>query len=264
MQERVWGILAGSLILAGCANQQNILKTTITGGDAHPVVKVSPTGQPSLQDVNVGDTVVFAPGSMRAVARSPQVEITLFESAGVTQDAVKKDLSVNRREGAKIEVLKGKLRNGDFIQTNIPIDLNSTDPNRLNIDLLLLAFNRGEKPFRGDLTVYDLLPPELAFTGVDAAAKYNDRRDRKSALSLIPILGLVTMGMDNFSRSDEAVEMKHDMLDQLHKYTFSRVVLEPGQAVGFTIRLRYVLPTPEELIDLRLEARPLQPRQGGM
>jgi hypothetical protein len=264
MRKRLWGLGCALLLLAGCANQQNLLKTTITGGDALPQVKVSPTGQPDASDVNIGDTVVFAPGSMRAVVRSPQVVVTLFESVDATQSAIKKELSVNRREGAKIEVLKGKLIRGDFIATSIAIDLNDPDPKRLDLDLVLLAFNRGEKPFRGDLTVYDLLPPELQYVGADPAAKYNDRRGVKEALSIIPIVSLFSAGLDNFSRSSEIVEMRHDMLDQIHKYTFSRLVLDPGQAVGFKLRLRYVLPTGDELTDLRLESKPIQPQRGGM
>jgi hypothetical protein len=67
------------------------------------------------------------------------------------------------------------------------------------------------------------------------------------------------MGMDNFSRSSEGVDVQREQLDQMNKYTFRRLVLEPGQGVGFTLRLRYVPPSGDELNDLRLEARPMGP-----
>lgn len=252
-------VVALAALLGGCASPPSVLKVTTTGGDALPRVTVSPTGQPDMSSVNVGDTVVFAPGSMRSVVAAPQVKVTLFEPGSVTEAENKKQLSVNRREGAKIEVMKGRLINGDFFQTSIPIDLSNSDPKRLDIDLLLLAFNRGEKDFRGDLTVYDLLPPELQLTAVEPAAKYNDRRGVKGALSAIPLLNLISMGMDNFSRSSELLTMDQERLGQVSKYTFRRLVLEPGQAVGFTVKLRYQLPAADELNELRLDSRPMVP-----
>lgn len=243
------------VLFAGCSSPQMLLRTTTTGGDAHPKVRLDPTGQPDLSGINVGDTIAVSPGSMRSVVGSPEVKIVLFEPGSVTEAEAKKSLAMNRREGAKIEVMKGQLLKGDFFIQQIGIDLQSSDPKKFDIDLVLLAFNRGEKPFRGDLTVYDLLPPELSFKAADTAAKYNDRRNMKGALTSIPIFGLLAMGMDNFSRSSEAVEMQHERVGEMHKYTFQRLVLDPGQAVGFTIRLRYVPPTDEELIELRQDAK---------
>jgi hypothetical protein len=255
------GLLAGLGVLAlvGCGTPPRVLKVTSTGGDAHPLVKVSPTGQMDVAGVNIGDTVVFAPGSMRAVVRSPVVNIVLYEDGSITEAENKKALSINRREGAKIEVMKGRLLKGDYMQQSIAIDLNGRDPFRYDVELLLMAFNRGEKAFRGDLAVYDLLPPELQLLGTGKATKYNDRRSVKGALSAIPLVGLFSMGMDNFSNSGEEVEILAERLDNVSKYTFRRLVLEPGQAVGFNIRVRYTPPSTEELEDLRLESRPMTP-----
>jgi hypothetical protein len=262
MQLRMWGggiVLVALLALGGCASPPNVLKVTTTGGDALPKVAVSPTGQVDVSGVGIGDTVVFAPGSMRSVVAAPQVTITLIEPGSVTEAENKKQLSINRREGAKIEVMKGRLLRGDFFQQAIAIDLTDSDPKKYDIDLVLLAFNRGDKPFRGDLTVYDLLPPELQLLTVEAAAKYTDRRGVKGALQAIPLIQFIAMGMDNFSRSSEGVDVQREQLDQVHKYTFRRLVLEPGQGVGFTVKLRYQPPGADELNDLRLEARPIGP-----
>jgi len=252
----LWTILLTSLWLVGCGSPPRVLKVTTSGGDALPRVAVTATGQVDASGLNVGDTVVFAPGSMRSVVAAPQVVITLLEPASITEAETKKALSVNRRDGAKIEVMKGRLINGDIFQTAIPIQLHETDPRRFDINLLLIAFNRGEKPFRGDLTVYDFLPPELSLVGVDPAAKYTDRRSLKGALTSIPLIQIFAMGMDNFSRSSEGVDMHAEVLDQIRKYTFRRLVLDPGQGVGFTVRVKYLPPTGEELQDLRLESRP--------
>lgn len=245
------------ILLSGCSSQQMLLRTTTTGGNGHSKVKVTPTGQVETGGIGIGDTVAFSPGSMRAVVGSPEVNILLFESGDITQAENKKALSMNRRDGAKIELMKGKLQNGDMFIHQIGIDVNSTDPKKFDIDLVLLAFNRGEKPFRGDITVYDMLPPELQFKSADSPTKYNDRSSVKEGLSVIPFVGLLTLGMDNFSKTGEQVDMQHEQLGEMHKYTFRRLVLEPGQAVGMTVKLRYLPPSAEDLAELRQNARPL-------
>jgi hypothetical protein len=238
----------------------NLLKVTTTGGDAAPPVTVSPTGQLDLSGLNVGDTVVFAPGSMRPVTRSPTVEIVLQESKQTTDAELKRQLSINHGEAARIEVMKGQLQHGDVFERVIPINLDANDPNQYDIDLTLLAFNRGAKAFRGDLTVYDSLPQELEFLGFGTAAKYSDQTSLKEGVSWMPFIGFVSMGMDNFSRSRETVAMDHDMVDRVHRYTFKQIVLEPGHAVGFVVHTRYRKPTGEELEELRLQATPIERR----
>lgn len=248
------------VLLTGCGTPYNVLRVTTSGGDANPPVSVSPAGQLDVSQVNVGDTVVFAPGSMRAVVKSPTFTVTLVEPGNVTAEETKKALAINRRDGAKIEVMKGKLFRGDVFLQGVTLNLSNHTAQDRDIPLTLLAFNRGEKAFRGDLTVYDFLPPELEYLGTDPAAKYNDRRGMKGFLDATVFLSFISMAMDNFSRSNEPVDMQHERLGDLHKYTFRRMVLEPGQAVGFVVKTRYRLPETSELEDLRLQARPVQPQ----
>ncbi|MBV8156606.1 MAG: hypothetical protein JO278_03050, partial [Dyella sp.] len=79
----------------------------------------------------------------------------------------------------------------------------------------------------------------------------------KSFLSIVPILQYVTFAMDDYVRKD-AVPMTHTMLDQMHRYTLQRLVLEPGQAVGFEMKVKYLPPSADELVELREMAKPLQ------
>jgi hypothetical protein len=233
------------------------LKRTVIGGDAYPKVLVDPTNKPDVSAVNVGDTVVFAPGSMRQVVPSPEVQVVLTEDASITKAEVKKSLQINRREGAKIQVMKGRLLHGDVIQEVVPIDVHSADPNKYTIDLVLLAFNRGEKEFRGDLTIYDRPPPELNFISVDTATKYNDQSATKDALSWLPLIQYFAFAMDNYKKLNEPVDLQQEVLsNDVHKYTVRRLVLNPGQAVGFTIHLKYLPPTDQELSELRYDAQP--------
>ncbi len=235
-----------------------LLRTTVTGGDAYPKVKLDSAGQVDPAGINVGDTVVVAPGNMHAVVASPGVSIMLYEPGSVTREELDKSLTTGQESGVKIEVMKGRLLHGDLFAQEIGIDLHSTDLKKYDIDLDLLAFNRGEKDFRGDLAVYDFLPPELSFKSADLAVKYNDHQARKNFISGIPIVSVIAHGIDNFSRTSETVEMQHEMLGEVHKYTFRRLVLEPGQAVGFVLHLRYTPPSGEELTELRRAARPLK------
>ena len=55
----------------------------------------------------------------------------LRAKGSVTEAENKKQLSINRREGAKIEVMKGRLLRGDFFQQAIAIDLTDTDPKNM-------------------------------------------------------------------------------------------------------------------------------------
>jgi len=252
-------IALASTLLYGCATPLVALKHSVTGGDAYPKVVVGLTNEIDVAAVNVGDTVAFAPGSMKSVVPSPEVDVVLTEDAGKTQAEIKKSLQINRREGAKIEIMKGRLLHGDFIQQVIPIDVNSTDPLKNNIDLVLLAFNRGEKEFRGDLTFFDRPPPELTYISTDSPAKYNDQTATKNALIFLPLIQYIAMGMDNYKKLSEPVDFHDDSLpNDLHRYTVKRLVLNPGQAVGFTIHLKYVQPSAEELDELRYNARPIQ------
>jgi hypothetical protein len=247
---------AACALVSACASPQMALKRTVTGGDAYPKVLVGPTNELDIDAINVGDTVVFAPGSMRQVVPSPVVEIVLTEDADKTKEEVKKSLQINRREGAKIQVMKGRLMNGDFVQSVIPIDINSADPNKYNVDLVLMAFNRGEKEFRGDLTIYDRPPPELSFLSVDNATKYNDQTATKSALSILPIIQYIAFAMDNYKKTTELVDLQQEVLpNNIHKYTVRRLVLHPAQAVGFTIHLKYQPPSAEEITELRYDAQ---------
>jgi hypothetical protein len=188
---------------------------------------------------------------------SPAVSIMLYEAGSATKEELGKALASGQDQGVKIEVMKGKLLHGDVFAQEIGIDLQSTDLKKYDLDLNLLAFNRGEKAFRGDLAVYDLLPPELLFKSADAAVKYNDHQARKNFVSGIPIVSVLARSIDNFSRTDEAVDMVHESLGEIHRYTFRRLVLDPGQAVGFTLHLRYLPPSGQELLELRQAARPL-------
>jgi hypothetical protein len=234
-----------------------LIRTTVTGGDAYPKVKLDDAGQLDRSGINVGDTVVVAPGNMRSVVASPAVSIMLYEAGSATKEELGKALASGQDQGVKIEVMKGKLLHGDVFAQEIGIDLQSTDLKKYDLDLNLLAFNRGEKAFRGDLAVYDLLPPELLFKSADAAVKYNDHQARKNFVSGIPIVSVLARSIDNFSRTDEAVDMVHESLGEIHRYTFRRLVLDPGQAVGFTLHLRYLPPSGQELLELRQAARPL-------
>lgn len=233
-----------------------LLRTTTTGGDAYPKVKLDAAGQPDLSALNVGDTVVVAPGSMLTVVAAPAVNILLFESDSATREALEKS-PTSGRGSARIEVLKGKLLHGDIFVQDIGIDLHSPELTRYDVNLEMLVFNRGETAFRGDLAVYDQLPPELEWRGADPAVKYNDHRARKEFVDSIPLVSVFAHGIDNYSRTSEEVQMQHEVTGATHKYTFRRLVLDPGQAVGFTLKLRYLPPSEAELQELRQSARPL-------
>lgn len=253
--------LLAALLAAGCAAPPMALKSTRTGGDNSPVVRADVAGKADLSGLNVGDTVAVSPGNNKVVVASTPLVYTLYEDGMVTQAEVKRQLAVNRKDAPRIEFIKGELHRGDFIRREILLDLHSKDPDEFNRTIHFLAFNRGDKAFRGDLTVYDLLPAELDLVKLGSASKYTDQTMVKGVLSGLPFLSLVTLAMDNYSRSDEAVPMRHERLDQVQKFTFQRLVLEPGQAVGFTMHVRYQLPGETELADLRETAAPLARQQ---
>ncbi|WP_240071200.1 hypothetical protein [Cupriavidus taiwanensis] len=254
--------LLAALLVTGCAAPPMALKSIRTGGDSAPAVRADVAGKADLAGLNVGDTVAVSPGNNKVVVASSPLVYTLYEDGMVTQAEVRRQqLTVNRKDAPRIEFIKGELHRGDFIRREILLDLHSKDPDEFNRTIHFLAFNRGDKAFRGDLTVYDLLPAELELVRLGSANKYTDQTMVKGVLSGLPFLSLVTLAMDNYSRSDEAVPMRHDRLDQVQKFTFQRLVLEPGQAVGFTMHVRYQLPGEAELADLRETAAPLARQQ---
>uniref|UniRef100_Q46TH4 Uncharacterized protein n=2 Tax=Burkholderiaceae TaxID=119060 RepID=Q46TH4_CUPPJ len=248
--------------LAGCGTPM-ALRETRTGGDASPAVRTDITGKPDLKAIGYGDTVAVSPGNMKAVFASTPLTYTLFEDSFTTTAELEKrekTLSVNRKDMPNLELLKAEMSKG-MIRTNIYIRQDDPDPNKFDRTIRMIAINRGEKPFRGDLTIYDLMPPELQFVSASDATKLVSQQGVKAFLSVVPIVQYVTFAMDDYAKSDEKVPMTHAMLDQLHKYTMQRLVLDPGQAVGFEMKVRYIPPTAEELAELRETATPLQYRQ---
>ncbi|RQS11608.1 hypothetical protein [Burkholderia sp. Bp8998] len=261
MTSRLAIALCFAAMLAACAPPKMALKVTRTGGGNTAQLKTGDNGQPSPRSITIGDTVVASPGSMKTVVASSPVTYTLYEDGQLTTEEKKKALSVNQKDMPNIQFMKGELHNGDFMLSDIWIDLHTTKPEDFNRTLHYLLFNRGDKPFRGDLTVYDLLPPELELRKINAASKYADQTRVKGVLSMLPLIQYFAFAMDNYAKLDEPVKMKHEQLDGMHKYTFQRIVLEPGQAVGFTIDVHYVPPTVGELVELREDAKPLIPKQ---
>lgn len=257
MNTRLILVLCAICMLAACENPKMALKVTRTGGANTALLKTTQNGQPSMRDIAIGDTVVVSPGNQRTVVASTPMTYTLYEDGQLTSAELKKELTVNRKEGPKIEFIKGELKHGDFFVHDIYIDLHSANPDDFSRTISYLVFNRGDKPFRGDLTIYDMLPAELQFGQVNAVSKFVDHREMKNMLGYLPIIQYVTFAMDSYAKLDEQVPMKHDQLDQVHKYTFQRLVLEPGQAVGFSISVRYVVPPDQDLAELREEAHPI-------
>lgn len=261
MTARLAIVISLFAMLSACMPPKMALKVTRTGGGNTAQLRAGENGQPSLTSIGIGDTVVVSPGSTKAVVASSTVTYTLYEQGQLTSDENKRQLSVTRKNVPDIQFMKGELRNGDVMLGDIWIDLHTTKPEDFNRTLHYLLFNRGDKPFRGDLTVYDLLPPELELRKINSGNKYADRTQVKNVLSMLPLIQYFAFAMDNYVKLDESVTMEHEQLDAIHRYTFRRLVLEPGQAVGFTIDVHYVPPTDGELTELRETAKPLIPKQ---
>lgn len=259
MYGRVLVMIVGASMLAGCGAPM-ALRQTRTGGDATPIVRADITGKPDLRAVNVGDTVGVSPGNMKAVFASTPLTYTLYENSLTTQAAIEKkqkELAVNPKDLPKLELLKAEFSRG-MVRTDIAINREDPDPAKFNRTIQMIAINRSDKPFRGDLTIYDLMPPELEFVSSGDANKLISQQAVKSFLSVLPIVQFVGFAMDDYTRSSEAVPMTHAMMDQMHRYTLQRLVLDPGQAVGFEIKVKYLPPSDEELADLRDMAKPLR------
>ena len=256
MAARIW-LVTGLLFLAGCAGPPVALRVTRTGGDSYPQVKADATGQPDLRAIGVGDTLLVSPGNRRTVVPSTQLTYTLVEPRNVAEEELKKSLSINRREAPKIQFVKTELLRGDSFRNSITLDMSRVDQRELDRKIHLLAFNRGEKAFRGDLSIYDLMPPELQLVSVEPAEKYVDRTRVKAGLSWLPIIGLLTMAMDNYGRTGEKLDMAHEKLGEMNRYSFRRLALDPGEAIGIVLNVRYVMPSADELIEMREVAGPV-------
>jgi hypothetical protein len=257
MVKRILVAVAAATILAGCGAPMT-LRQTRTGGDMTPTVKTDISGKPDLKAINVGDTVAVSPGNMKAVFASTTLTYELYENSLTTRaelEKSQKDLAINRKDLPKLELLKAEFMNGQ-VWTRVMINREGEDPKRFDRTVHMIVINRGEKPFRGDLTIYDLMPPELQFISVTDASKLINQQAAKSFLSVLPIIQFVAFSMDDFRPSSEKIPMTHAMIDQMHRYSLPRLVLDPGQAVGFDLNVRYILPTDEELAELRETATP--------
>lgn len=252
------------LLVSGCAAPDVAIKSTPFGGD-RGMRAMSKDRQFDVKGINEGDTVIVAPGSQRAVVASSAVNVQLMESFDRSkqqaEEQAKKDLAVNRKPGAKIELLKGVKNDFGGFSPVIQVEREDEETQAFEVDLF--AANRSTEAFRGDLVIYDWIPAELTLVSTSAASKYNDNTGLKRGMASIPLVGLFSMAIAAFQKLDEPVSMQVDELDQIRKYTIKRIVLEPGQIVGFTQKLKYNLPAEEELEELRLDTYSRMTRRPG-
>lgn len=239
--------------LAGCAAPDVVIKSTTLGGDRG----IRATGKDRTFDingVNEGDTLIVAPGSQRAVVPSSPVVINLMESFDFSrvqaEEEKKRDLAVNRKPGARIEFVRGQRDKERFERF---VRVRRDDPETQEFNVEVFAANRSEEAFRGDLVIYDWLPSELTLLSTSSVEKYDTREGLKTAISAIPIFGLIAFGIDSWVKTGDVLSVQVEELDQIKKYTIKRLVLEPGQWIGFSQKLRYKLPDEEELQDLRTD-----------
>lgn len=257
MWKRWIGVLLGALILAGCAGPDVAIKTTSLGGDRG----IRATGKDrvlNLKGINEGDTVIVAPGSQRTVVASSTVQVHLMESIDLSVQQMERDrkreLSVNRKPGARLEFIKGRRigKSKDFIPF---VQVRKDDPSTHEFEVQLYAVNRSEEAFRGDLVIYDWLPSDVELISASEIAKFDDRSFALGALAgAIPVFGLIAaMNIENLPKTDEVLMVQTEALDQIRKYTIKRLVLEPGQWIGLTQKLRYLPPADDELEELRVD-----------
>ena len=121
----------------------------------------------------------------------------------------------------------------DYWTSSAQIDISKEKASNIPIYLKLMAVNRGNKIFEGDLTVYAQLPAQVLPGEITEATKIKDKTSTKSFLSAIPYLNFITLGMDNFSVVKSIAEFETSIDDQGHaRLTVKDITLEPGEGIN--------------------------------
>jgi len=126
----------------------------------------------------------------------------------------------------------------DFAQKETTVDI--ADESEADLYLNILAINRGNKIFDGDLVIHANIPPQVKFLKVTQTDKIRDNLALKTTLMSIPIIQLFAFALNDFAVvSSKAIFTSTTTEDGNLKLTAENIRLAPGEGVNLGYRVAY-------------------------
>lgn len=131
---------------------------------------------------------------------------------------------------------------------------------RVPVTFRVIAYNAGNRDFEGAMSFNDRLATNVEFDKVLSSTKVADASTAKALLSIIPIVGILTVNMDQFQPVANAQVRTRTAFDQttrVLRHRIDPIKLAPGEGVEIRFTANLLLPRDEALLKARLR----QPKQ---
>ncbi|MEI7636676.1 MAG: hypothetical protein WCJ37_05180 [Syntrophus sp. (in: bacteria)] len=109
--------------------------------------------------------------------------------------------------------------------------------NNFKADYEIRLFNLGEKEYVGDVDLYDYLDKRLIFEKT-VSVRLIKRNVVKQILAFIPIIGLFSMGMDDYIAAPDAVIASQELKKQILKYQVKNIKLEKDDGLEISFQTK--------------------------
>lgn len=233
-------LFLAAALLSGCETAQMVEVATIQNGpDLHPRVTLQEARATVLDSLLPSESIVLARGSDEALATPNNVAISIRRPL-TTEEREAAARARSGRGGAggegeaaphfALSAEKYLLDRERRWHTRTSIDLGSQQIEEL-LEFRLVAVNRGNQAFSGDLVIYDHLPSTLEFEDIVSARKARDQRSERQALSMIPFLGIAAAAMDDYGSAEGDFQFSHESHNGLLTARFGSIELRPREGI---------------------------------
>lgn len=250
------GSVALACLLSACGTPLK-LSDVSNGGDAPPYLDIAEIKAGNYGNLSRTETVVAAQGSDEAVAKTNRTNIVFFErvmppssSGGSAAAGGGEKPKVFRLAATKlVQQPSGAWVFDDWV------DVHDKTQNQTWRNFRIVALNTGDKPFQGSVVISDNLDGRITFSGINKASVVHDQTDLRVGLSLIPIIGLAAMAVDQYGVIDANPRYTIHEQDGLLQIRFDNLALAPKDGVLVEFSANLSMPGIDEM---RQSATPLK------
>lgn len=263
-------VILTAVLTAGCGTTTTITRDTVQfKGDVSPRVTSAQLLAGDLSNLSEGEALIFAQAQdgSGAVSYPGYAELVIAETI-LVNDRREGQLGLDRCDLDGDGILDGYCpdlalltdekyvnfqslyavsrdagRNRDHWGDSDTVVITDEADAEIPVFLKILSINRGNKTFEGDFFVYVDIPPQVTFAQVLAVNHVVDQRETVTALSMIPFIGLVALGMRDYGRVNPVTDFEVVRLhDHRIKIIARNVTLPPGQGIDIEYEVAYPVP----------------------
>lgn len=218
------------IFVASCAQVQIELGSVQNGRDLFPKVDAKSAFEGNREGLTQGEAIIIAKSDAGIyTSTSPEsAELSFFTLEDPESRKENELEEVERYEIVSLKFLKDQA--GNWTRSD-SIKIESSTPSSLTIPFQIIAFNNGDAPFNGDLSVLDRLGGDLKFSGLIDHHKVRDARTEKAVIGSLPYVGILALAIDDFTEIEGKFSFNDQSSNTLMDVRFNDVSLEPGEGI---------------------------------